>query len=798
MRSELEPKFRIQTPLRCDGVGSLDCAEDTQSGTRLAIRWLPVDANGEAAVKALEQIPQHPVLPRIRQTGRLGSSAWVAMDFPEGRLLSTMIGLEPIASGHVLRMGASIAGALATLHAQKIVHGELSADSVLMLEEGRAILWDAPLVLANRLTDRRGEERALALLIKVAPYLAPERARGLPVSMPSDVYALGAVMCMAAGGQLPPGGTTLAVVHQIATGQWTPELPRAFGPAVRAVVKRMIDPDPLARLTASEAAQALAMCCERLPNPPERRAGAACVDGARSTAVTSAPAMNAARRDERDERMSSQRAEPTSTHRTGPISAQRSELIPAQGAGRMTTRQSELMSAHGSERMTAPHVERTDPPAAESVSAEQGGLMSVHGEQLSAQRNESMSTVGVERIAAPHGERTDLPGAELVSAELGGRMPVHGEWISAQRNESMSTVGVERIAAPHGERTDPPVAESVSAELGGRMSVHGEWISAQRDESMTTVGGERIAASRGERTCPPGAELVSAELGGRMSAHGEWISAQRNESMSALGGERTAASRNEVMFPPGVESDSVEQGEQMSVQVEAISARRSESMSAPDGERTFAQRAEPTPASLAGTPNVERSEFLSGARVALASAERGESMSAARGDLTSLPSDDQASCSKLTSAERGESPSTTLPVTGPSHLQRWLMGAAAFVAALAASLIVVAYLSGRPVTPVKEGAASPRDAVTPAPTAHAVEDVSELVAPLVKSERRGRPRVHMAPKDVVASQPLGRQETPAPAEQETSAPAVDSSELDFSFLTTGTPPPQTELKRPGF
>lgn len=253
---ELDRRFKVRAPLRCDGVGSLDCAEDTESGVRMAIRWLPVDANGEEAVKAVQQMPRHPVLPRIRQTGRIGSAAYVAMEFPEGRLLSTMLH-APLLQDDVARIGAAVADALSTLHADGVVHGELSCDSVLCLPEGRSILWDAPLVMANRLTDRRGEERTLALLIRHAPFLAPERARGLPSSAPSDVYALGALMCLAAGGQPPPGGNTLAVLHQIANRQWTPEIPRALTGALRMLVGRMISPDPLARPTAREVAEVL-------------------------------------------------------------------------------------------------------------------------------------------------------------------------------------------------------------------------------------------------------------------------------------------------------------------------------------------------------------------------------------------------------------------------------------------------------------------------------------------------------------------------------------------------------------
>ena len=194
---ELHPRIKIRSPLRCDGIGRLDCAEDTESGARLAVRWLPLEANGENAVRACAKLPEHPTLPRVHQTGQMDGKAFLAMEFPDGQLLATQMG-EPLAGDPLLEMGAQLADALATIHSQSVFHGELSAESVL-LAKGKAYLWDMPLVIANRLTDRRGEERLMHQLVRTAPFLSPERARGAAPSAEGDVYGLAAVMCLAGG-----------------------------------------------------------------------------------------------------------------------------------------------------------------------------------------------------------------------------------------------------------------------------------------------------------------------------------------------------------------------------------------------------------------------------------------------------------------------------------------------------------------------------------------------------------------------------------------------------------------------
>ena len=260
--SSLDPRILIRAPLRCDGIGRLDCAEDAESGGRLAVRWLPLEANGEAAVKACAKLPEHPMLPRIRQTGHVGGSAFVAMDFPEGVLLSTMAG-ERLEVDRVIRLGAQLSDALSTVHAQGVVHGEMSTDSVLLVEPDYAYLWDMPLVIANRLTDRRGENRLMQNLVKTAPFLAPERARGEGASQASDVYALGAVLCAAAGAPLPTSATTLGVVHQVAVGAFSPRVPMVLPDPYRSMLARMVSADPSKRPTAAEVAEVFA----DLPTP---------------------------------------------------------------------------------------------------------------------------------------------------------------------------------------------------------------------------------------------------------------------------------------------------------------------------------------------------------------------------------------------------------------------------------------------------------------------------------------------------------------------------------------------------
>src|SRR5205814_212435 len=84
-----------------------------------------------------------------------------------------------------------------------------------------------------------------------------------------DVYALAAVMCIAAGARLPKAQTTLAVVHKIATNEWAPEVPATFHEPYRSLLLRMLDTEPGIRPTAREVADLLAKPVAPMATIPE-------------------------------------------------------------------------------------------------------------------------------------------------------------------------------------------------------------------------------------------------------------------------------------------------------------------------------------------------------------------------------------------------------------------------------------------------------------------------------------------------------------------------------------------------
>ena len=262
--AQVAPHIRLGAPLRCDGPGRMDAAEDVRTGTPMAVRWIPLEAKGEEAAAAAAALPRHPALPVVRLTGVASGHAWVALDYPEGRLLSARLS-EGFSAEWVGLVGETVAEALALLHARGVVHGELSAESIL-LHGKNVVAWDLPLLVMGRICERRKEARQVSRLHVVAPYLSPERLRGGPQDAAGDVYALGVLVARMLGAPGPTAAGGLALVHQVASGAWKPCVPPGTPAALRPLLERMLDEEPEVRPSMAEVAARM-----RLAIPPPTR-----------------------------------------------------------------------------------------------------------------------------------------------------------------------------------------------------------------------------------------------------------------------------------------------------------------------------------------------------------------------------------------------------------------------------------------------------------------------------------------------------------------------------------------------
>jgi serine/threonine protein kinase len=127
------------------------------------------------------------------------------------------------------------------------VHRDLKPHNLLVGADGRVKIADFGVA---RSLDGAAFTQTGSVL-GTAGYLAPEQARGEPVTAAADIYGLGVTLHQLATGRMPAPGTPL-------------ELPESL----RGAVARALDPDPARRPTAPELARMLA--AETSPVTPAR------------------------------------------------------------------------------------------------------------------------------------------------------------------------------------------------------------------------------------------------------------------------------------------------------------------------------------------------------------------------------------------------------------------------------------------------------------------------------------------------------------------------------------------------
>jgi serine/threonine protein kinase/Flp pilus assembly protein TadD len=156
----------------------------------------------------------------------------------------------------VLWLGARLADGLAHAHERGILHRDLKPANILLTDEGQPMLLDFNLSEDTKL---RGSV-AGAMVGGTLPYMAPEHLEALqggalPVDARSDLYSLGVILFELLTRRHPftvhslPSPEVLARMieerHQPPPrlGRWN----RAVTPAVEAIIRRCLEPDPARR-----------------------------------------------------------------------------------------------------------------------------------------------------------------------------------------------------------------------------------------------------------------------------------------------------------------------------------------------------------------------------------------------------------------------------------------------------------------------------------------------------------------------------------------------------------------------
>ena len=225
-------------------------AQDRQLERQVAVKLLRPEAAADPAIAAgfqheaeLAAGLHHPHLARVYDAGTQDGVPYIVMERVAGTPLPTD---RPLAVGQAVNIGTQIAGALAFVHDQGLVHWDVKPANILVAADGQAKLVDFGVpgtpddtaTLGTAVADNTPRPAANPPPnLDALPYLAPERRAGAPPAPAADVYSLGAVLYTLLAGR-PPAAGAPAPLRQL-----NPAVP----PALESLVARALAPDPAAR-----------------------------------------------------------------------------------------------------------------------------------------------------------------------------------------------------------------------------------------------------------------------------------------------------------------------------------------------------------------------------------------------------------------------------------------------------------------------------------------------------------------------------------------------------------------------
>ncbi len=183
-----------------------------------------VEARAAAAVS-------HPAIAQIYEIDEADGTAFIAMEFVDGRTVGRLVREGEIDLLGAVEIGLQVAEGLAKAHEARIIHRDIKSDNIMVTRDGHAKLLDfglaklmetgsedslGPQTLSRTLTLEQAHTLAGAVL-GTLNYMSPEQARGRVLDHRSDIFSLGVVLYEMVSGELPfKGDSPLDTMHAIA------------------------------------------------------------------------------------------------------------------------------------------------------------------------------------------------------------------------------------------------------------------------------------------------------------------------------------------------------------------------------------------------------------------------------------------------------------------------------------------------------------------------------------------------------------------------------------------------------
>ena len=258
-------RYTVEKTLGKGGMATVELAEDTQLGRKVAVKRLFATLAGDGVFEQrffrearLAAGLSHPNLVSVYDVGEEDGLPYIVMEYVEGETLAELMTREgPVTPDQAVEFLVQVCAGLEHAHAAGLVHRDIKPQNLLVRSDGVVKIADfgiARTLQATQLTQ-------VGTVLGTAAYLAPEQAAGEPVTAAADIYSLGAVAYELLSGRTPYEFESLA---DLAVKQRQPPPPlREVPPRLEHAVLRALAFKP-----ANRPPSAAAFAAELSPGEP--------------------------------------------------------------------------------------------------------------------------------------------------------------------------------------------------------------------------------------------------------------------------------------------------------------------------------------------------------------------------------------------------------------------------------------------------------------------------------------------------------------------------------------------------
>jgi hypothetical protein len=249
----LADRYRIIGLLGRGGMGEVYRADDLTLGQSVALKFLPETVAKDrvnlerllSEVRTARQV-SHPNVCRVHDVGEAGGRRFISMEYIDGEDLSVLLRrIGRLPADKCVEIARQLCAGLAASHERGVLHRDLKPANIMLDGRGRVRITDFGLATALQ-----ADGKAVGEFAGTPAYMAPEQLEGKPVSVQTDIYALGLVLYEIFTGKRFHNAGSIAELRQRHAEATPADLSTSetlMDPAVARVVERCLESEPRRR-----------------------------------------------------------------------------------------------------------------------------------------------------------------------------------------------------------------------------------------------------------------------------------------------------------------------------------------------------------------------------------------------------------------------------------------------------------------------------------------------------------------------------------------------------------------------